>query len=161
MEDFRCRSALDSRYNTSYEEGLLFSPTDSCSQYVGIESLCSKNMSLEACLEEFTQKSGSLEVETCSSGYIFDQSVFTRTVTTDYELVCENAYIESTISSIFFAGLFFGVFIFGPITDKIGRTKASVIASVCLIIVQFPLIFLPKSAGVWSYAFIRNSLKKV
>ena len=117
-------------------------------------------MSLESCLQQLADNSGSLEIEACSSGYIFDKSVFTRTVTTDFELVCENAYIESTISSIFFAGLFFGVFIFGPITDKIGRTKASVIASVCCFFVQIPLIFLPKSAGVWSYAIIRKRFKK-
>ncbi|CBY35139.1 unnamed protein product [Oikopleura dioica] len=123
------QSILDTRYNTSYEEGLLFSPKDSCSQFSNIDSLCSSNMSLETCLQQLADNSGSLEIEACSSGYIFDKSVFTRTVTTDFELVCENAYIESTISSIFFAGLFFGVFIFGPITDKIGRTKASVIAS--------------------------------
>ena len=125
-------------------------------------------MTREECIDEVEAISASLgvekfssfghyflEIEACSTGYIFDQSIFTRTVTTDYELVCENAYIESTISSIFFAGLFFGVFIFGPICDKIGRTKASVIASCCLIVVQIPLIFLPKSAGVWSYAVIR------
>ena len=42
---------------------------------------------------------------------------------TEWNLVCENAYIDPIISSIFMAGLFFGVSIFGPIMDRYGRRK--------------------------------------
>lgn len=60
----------------------------------------------------------------CETGYIFDQTIFTSTVVTQWDLVCERSHIEPIISSIFMTGLFLGVFIFGPIIDRYGRCKA-------------------------------------
>ena len=117
----------------------------------------------------------------CENGFesVFDKSVFTSTVVTDYQLVCSNVWIDlggkchfliffhrifylinfyndtncsfshpgkdTVISSLTMAGLFCGVFIFGPIIDRFGRLNAILTASIGLVLVQLPLIFIPVS----------------
>ena len=39
-------------------------------------------------------------------------------VVTDFELVCENSYIDPIISSLFMAGMLFGVTIFGLVAQN-------------------------------------------
>ena len=42
-----------------------------------------------------------------------------RSVVTDFELVCENSFIDPIISSLFMAGMLFGVTIFGLVAQKL------------------------------------------
>jgi MFS family permease len=109
---------------------------------------CPNALTFDKLNDCFTQNNlaESAEIE-CENGYesVFDQSLFTNTVVTEYQLVCSNAWIETVISTLFMAGLFFGVSIFGPIMDKLGRLNAMMISSIGLFAVQIPLIFIPVS----------------
>lgn len=42
-----------------------------------------------------------------------------ESVVTDFELVCENSYIDPIISSLFMAGMLFGVTIFGLVAQNL------------------------------------------
>ena len=57
-------------------------------------------------------------------------------VVTEWHLVCDNEWIDPIISTIFMAGLLFGVSIFGPIMDRYGRRNAIQISAIGLVIVQ-------------------------
>ena len=105
---------------------------------------------LEACIADITN----LVTESCEER-IFDTSVFENTVISEWDLVCDNEYISDVLTAIFMSGLFFGVMIFGPMSDKIGRVNTIAVATVGLIAIQMGTAFLPKEWTVWSYAVAR------
>ena len=90
-----------------------------------------------------------------TTGRIFDQSEFSNTVISEWDLVCENSWVDPVLTAIFMSGLFFGVMIFGPLSDKLGRVNTVEIAAILLIISQLGTAFIPKSWTVWSYAIFR------
>ena len=57
-------------------------------------------------------------------------------MTTDWQLVCSNRWIDTWLTVSVMAGLLVGVFTFGPVIDRIGRRKTIFIACIGLAIVQ-------------------------
>ncbi|XP_060070292.1 organic cation transporter protein-like [Ylistrum balloti] len=55
--------------------------------------------------------------------WVYSESIFVETFTSKYNIVCENAHITSLIKSLFFVGKFLGAFVFGTLSDSIGRKK--------------------------------------
>ena len=155
----RCRTELDHLYSLTYEEGLSFAPDDSCKMYnINWPSNCPGAITLQD-LENCFENNELIQSETisCEDGYqsVFDDSVFTSTVVTEWQLVCDKNWVNSAISTIYMTGLLVGVSLFGPIMDKYGRKTTLQIGSIGLIIVQIPLIFIPEAATVWSYVISR------
>ena len=112
--------------NLTYLEGVQFQPEDDCKVFdIDWSEACPDAYTLDDFTQCFTNSdlASSIEVDCPPESHIFDQSQFTSTVVTDWQLVCQNAYIEPLISTIFMAGLLFGVSIFGPIMDRYGRLK--------------------------------------
>ena len=146
-------------YNLTYEDGIYFAPDDSCEMYlINWSESCPEAITLqdlETCFDD--NKLNQNELIPCEDGFesVFDDSVFTSTVVTEWQLVCGNSWIDAAISTIFMTGLLFGVSIFGPIMDKYGRKRAIQIAAIGLVLVQIPLIFIPEAATVWTYAALR------
>ncbi|CAG5110615.1 Oidioi.mRNA.OKI2018_I69.chr2.g4999.t1.cds [Oikopleura dioica] len=156
IPDYRCRAPADELFPDviDYEKGLEFTPEDSCMQYANVDSICQDLT--DDFVNCFKDEKPNLKTESCDAGYIFDNSTFTRTVSTEYELVCENKELDSAISAIFMSGLFFGVFIFGPLMDKIGRRLAALIAMMGISAVSLPLVLIPyHENGMWTYAALR------
>ena len=81
---------------------------------------------MEACLKDWLE-SGSdndiTELVTECDVRVFDQTTSTDTVVSEWDLVCENKWMDPIISSIYLSGNFFGALIFGPLSDKIGRVN--------------------------------------
>ncbi|KAK4004202.1 hypothetical protein OUZ56_005944 [Daphnia magna] len=63
---------------------------------------------------------------TCHN-WIFDKSVFTRTIVTDYLLVCDESWKITFGSSITMLGVLLGAFFLGPLPDLIGRRTSVVV----------------------------------
>lgn len=60
-------------------------------------------------------------IEKCSSscpGYDYDRSVFSETIITKWNLVCDNAQLANISQLIFMFGIMFGNFLFGTMADK-------------------------------------------
>jgi hypothetical protein len=134
----------------SFENGFIFAPKNECKMYaIDWQAECPNAFNTEELNECFGEinVTESLEIE-CENGYesVFDKSLFTSTVVTEYQLVCSNLWKDTVISTMFMAGLFFGVSIFGPVMDRFGRLNAIFIASSCLAAVQLPLTIVPTSA---------------
>ncbi|XP_016944470.4 organic cation transporter protein [Drosophila suzukii] len=77
-----------------------------------------------------SQPRTSNETKSCSS-YVYDQSKFLNSAVTEWNLVCSRAFLAATSDSIFMLGVLLGSFIFGQMSDKLGR-KPTFFASLVL-----------------------------
>ncbi|XP_037732275.1 organic cation transporter protein [Drosophila subpulchrella] len=67
-----------------------------------------------------SQPRTSNETKSCSR-YVYDQSKFLNSAVTEWNLVCNRAFLAATSDSIFMLGVLLGSFIFGQMSDKLGR----------------------------------------
>jgi len=51
----------------------------------------------------------------CDNGYIYDKFIFTETVVTKFDLVCDRFYLKSFSTSMFEVGSLIGSFLFGDL----------------------------------------------
>ena len=81
---------------------------------------------MKTCLDDWLENESDNEVTelvTECDVRVFDQTTYTDTVVSEWDLVCENKWMDPIISSIYLSGNFFGALIFGPLSDKIGRVN--------------------------------------
>ncbi|XP_017047182.1 organic cation transporter protein [Drosophila ficusphila] len=70
------------------------------------------------------------ETKTCSS-YVYDQSKYLNSAVTEWDMVCSRSLLSATSDSLFMLGVLLGSFIFGQMSDKLGR-KPTFFASLVL-----------------------------
>ncbi|KAH8381366.1 hypothetical protein KR093_003477 [Drosophila rubida] len=56
----------------------------------------------------------------CSS-YVYDQSKYLSSAVTEWDMVCKRSVLSATSDSLFMVGVLLGSFIFGQMSDKLGR----------------------------------------
>ncbi|CAH0553198.1 unnamed protein product [Brassicogethes aeneus] len=64
------------------------------------------------------------EIDRCSkncSGHTFDRKIFTETISTQWDLVCQKENLASFAQTITMLGILFGNMIFGYLSDRFGR----------------------------------------
>lgn len=59
--------------------------------------------------------------EYCLDGWEYDHSVYTSTIITEWDLVCDQSWKNPLTSSFFFCGVLTGSFISGQLSDRYGR----------------------------------------
>ncbi|XP_076025171.1 organic cation/carnitine transporter 2-like [Genypterus blacodes] len=59
--------------------------------------------------------------EGCLDGWEYDNSTYTSTITTEWDLVCDDSWKVPLTSSIFYCGFLLGSFITGQLSDRYGR----------------------------------------
>ncbi|KAA8586148.1 hypothetical protein FQN60_007717 [Etheostoma spectabile] len=57
----------------------------------------------------------------CTQGWVYSQDTFQSTTVTEWDLVCNNAGLNSLSSSIYMFGLLVGSVLFGAMADRYGR----------------------------------------
>ncbi|KAG5322016.1 ORCT protein, partial [Acromyrmex heyeri] len=53
--------------------------------------------------------------------YVYDRSVYNGTTTSEWDLVCDKAWLRATGDSLFMVGVMLGSMLFGGLSDKYGR----------------------------------------
>jgi len=66
-------------------------------------------------------------IESCKNGYIFDESIYHSSATSQWDLVCDNAWILEIISPIYACGLVLGSVLSGNVADTMGRKMCMLI----------------------------------
>ncbi|KAL3066767.1 hypothetical protein OYC64_016670 [Pagothenia borchgrevinki] len=64
-----------------------------------------------------------IEVPTvpCQNGWVYDNTTFKSTVTSQWDLVCDKRGKNKATATIFFVGVMFGAVTFGSLSDRFGR----------------------------------------
>ncbi|XP_064900479.1 solute carrier family 22 member 6-like isoform X3 [Columba livia] len=63
---------------------------------------------------------GSAATEPCRDGWTYRDGIFTRTVVTEWDLVCEAKALRDVAQSIYMAGVLLGSILFGVLSDRYG-----------------------------------------
>ncbi|XP_039222219.1 solute carrier family 22 member 6-A-like [Crotalus tigris] len=72
---------------------------------------------LNGTMENETQ----METEPCRDGWVYNQSVFHKTIVTEWNLVCSSRTLKQMAQSIYMAGVLVGGILFGGLSDRFGR----------------------------------------
>ena len=79
-----------------------------------------------------TQENGKIPLRKCTE-WNYDSGKFVNTVTEQFDLVCDKRFYPNLAQSIFFSGVFVGVFCSGIISDRFGR-KPAMFLFLCILI---------------------------
>uniref|UniRef100_A0A8C5EQE4 Solute carrier family 22 member 6 n=1 Tax=Gouania willdenowi TaxID=441366 RepID=A0A8C5EQE4_GOUWI len=67
-----------------------------------------------------TNTTGTITVP-CQNGWVYDKTTLKSTVTSQWDLVCDNKGKNKVTATIFFIGVMFGAVSFGSLSDRFGR----------------------------------------
>ncbi|XP_070772576.1 solute carrier family 22 member 7-like [Enoplosus armatus] len=88
-----------------------------------------------------SSNSADLPTVQCPSGWVYDNSTFTSTLATEWDLVCDRKSLTKTTSTIFFLGVMMGAIAFGYLCDKYGRKNTLLASYVMAIVFGFSSAF--------------------
>lgn len=108
---------------TDYAMPKVGNMTSSCTMF-------SQTYDTDACYHK--NFASSLDPISCQQGYVFDKTMFSGTATVDFEMICSSDWKKSLAQSIYMGGMLIGSFVFGYISDRMGRRTALMISAVIL-----------------------------
>ncbi|XP_068183749.1 solute carrier family 22 member 7-like isoform X2 [Antennarius striatus] len=88
-----------------------------------------------------TSNSSDLPTVQCGSGWVYDNSTFTSTITTEWDLVCDRKSLAKTSTTIFFLGVMVGSIVLGYLSDRYGRKNTLFISCVMIAVFGFSSAF--------------------
>ncbi|XP_048362898.1 solute carrier family 22 member 6-A-like [Sphaerodactylus townsendi] len=62
-----------------------------------------------------------MDTEPCTDGWTYDRSVFTSTIISEWDLVCDSRTLRQMAQSIYMAGVLIGSVLIGSLSDRFGR----------------------------------------
>ncbi|NXH15112.1 S22A7 protein, partial [Bucco capensis] len=70
----------------------------------------------------------------CQHGWVYDHSQFTSTISTQWDLVCEQRGLNQATATFFFIGVTVGAVIFGYLSDRFGRKAMLQLSLLCSVV---------------------------
>ncbi|XP_049879913.1 uncharacterized protein LOC126376513 [Pectinophora gossypiella] len=88
----------------------------------------------------------------CAHGWRFNTEHYTRTLVTEFSLVCDKEWLPRTSNTLFWVGSIFGNLFFGWMSDRYGRRPTILL----MILLEVPLAIAASfPTTYWSYAAFR------
>ena len=88
----------------------------------------------------------------CDDGWIFDRSTFGSSAVMEWQLVCGNKGMRATAQSVFMIGVLIGSYLFGYISDKLGRKVSFFVSVVIMAVFGIASGLVP---DYWSFILLR------
>uniref|UniRef100_A0A671WWK3 Major facilitator superfamily (MFS) profile domain-containing protein n=1 Tax=Sparus aurata TaxID=8175 RepID=A0A671WWK3_SPAAU len=140
--EYHCKESISSTRNGTDVEQRSWIGPDSCSRYKLNGS--------------WTETAGlSNDTEQCVDGWVFSTEIYSSTVVSEWDLVCEHAWKVPLSTSLFFVGVLIGSFISGPISDRFGRKPVFFITMV----LQSVTALIQAASVSWVMFCVLNCLK--
>nr|XP_015816929.2 organic cation/carnitine transporter 2 [Nothobranchius furzeri] len=79
--------------------------------------------------------------ESCLDGWEYDHSVYTSTIVSEWNLVCDESWKKPLTTSLFFFGVLTGSFLSGQLSDRYGRKVVLFVSIVLQAVSSFIQIF--------------------
>ncbi|NWW11230.1 S22A7 protein, partial [Oreocharis arfaki] len=73
-------------------------------------------------------------IQPCQHGWVYDHSQFTSTISTQWDLVCEQRGLNQATATFFFIGVTMGAMVFGYLSDRFGRKTMLQLSLVCSVV---------------------------
>ena len=100
----------------------------------------------------FTSFSGNESQETACSSFTYDTRSFGRTLTAEYDLVCDRYHLPSVSQALYVLGYFIASFLAGHMADRYGRLPVLWVSVVAEILAGISAAF---SVGMWHFMLSR------
>ncbi|XP_053134014.1 solute carrier family 22 member 6-B-like [Hemicordylus capensis] len=95
-----------------------------------------------------------VETEPCADGWIYDRTVFTSTIVSEWDLVCEARALKQMAQSIYMAGVLIGSVLFGGLSDRFGRKALIVWCYLQMAVAGACTAFVPNFTGYCVLRFL-------
>ncbi|KAK2148387.1 hypothetical protein LSH36_500g01035 [Paralvinella palmiformis] len=90
----------------------------------------------------------------CQHGWVYDKSIFTSSLVSQFGLVCDKSSNLFMIQTIYMCGFLTGCVVFGQLADRIGRHKTLLIALMVEILFATGATFVPYYSAYVSLRFV-------
>ena len=106
----------------------------------------------ESCSKESFNQSKTIP---CSE-YIFDNTFFDKTLTTELDLVCQNENYRTLLGTLLIIALLFGSLIGGRLGDKLGRKKTFFLGSALTVPLVIGMGYVQNYVSKYFFIYARN-----
>ncbi|XP_061746530.1 solute carrier family 22 member 13-like [Nerophis ophidion] len=76
------------------------------------------------------REQGLNQTTVCQNGWVYNGELYTATIVTDFDLVCDRAHLPQLAQSVGMMGVLLGCLLFGPLAESLGRKRAAQIPMV-------------------------------
>ena len=104
-----------------------------------------------------TEPDPSWPIGSCSSGWEYDIADYHRSIVTDYDWVCDDAWIPALSQTVFFFGAIPGMLIFGWLSDTYGRLPTIVISNIIALVSGVATPFVTGHVGFIILRFVMGT----
>ncbi|XP_074132085.1 solute carrier family 22 member 6-B-like [Sminthopsis crassicaudata] len=94
-----------------------------------------------------------LDTEGCLDGWVYDKSVFSSSIVTKWDLVCERKLLVPITQTVFVGGQLAGSIVFGILSDRFGRRTMLQWSSLLAAIADTAIAFVPTFAAYVIFRF--------
>ncbi|XP_029469587.1 solute carrier family 22 member 20-like [Rhinatrema bivittatum] len=93
-------------------------------------------------------------MEPCAEGWSYDTSLFSSTIITEWNLVCEQRRMKQMAQSIYMAGVLVGAVVIGGLSDRFGRRALLIWSYLQLAVAGTCVAFLPWFSAYCAFRFL-------
>uniref|UniRef100_A0A8C5R7P2 Major facilitator superfamily (MFS) profile domain-containing protein n=1 Tax=Leptobrachium leishanense TaxID=445787 RepID=A0A8C5R7P2_9ANUR len=146
----RCKVPLIDNGTTGYNHGAVISFIPVIENQKLVSCLRYKNAQFGI----WTNNSSANVTEPCEDGWVYDKTIFSSTVITEWDLVCNFQKMKQIAQSIYMAGVLVGAVLLGGLSDRFGRKKLLIGSYLAMALFGTCVAFLPKFVYYCIFRFL-------